>query len=182
MLTRVLLVHSRTYSLTCLFTHVLTGSRTYWQRTPEKAHLLPDGSIPPRVKWQYHYLQTFFGGGTHYIVCENANDSPDLSGFGPFGYISANGQALMFPRLKSRIMAGESASQSSAVTRHDTLPSSPLKSRIMAGPSARRRAAQRRCTCMHASYLHVLLHASYLHVLSWCSQASRSSCCTTRGA
>ena len=58
--------------------------------------------------WQYFYLQTFWGGGNHYIVCENAQDAPDLSSFGPFGYIAANGQGLMYPRLKQRIAAGES--------------------------------------------------------------------------
>jgi len=78
-------------------------------RPPEKAHLSnPDGTMPNRVKWQYHYLATFFGGGSHYIVCDNPNDAPDLSCLGPFGYIAANGQALMYPRLKQRIQAGES--------------------------------------------------------------------------
>lgn len=76
-------------------------------RPVEKDHLDGAGKLPPRVKWQYHYLQTFFGSGTHYIVCESVNDSPDLTTLGSFGYISANGQALMFPRLKQRIQSGE---------------------------------------------------------------------------
>ena len=83
-------------------------------RMAEAAHTRgrPDGSVPERVRWQYHYLQTFFGGGTHYIVCENPNDAPDLSSLGPFRFITANGQGIMFPRLKQRIQAGKPASQS----------------------------------------------------------------------
>jgi len=77
-------------------------------RPAEKAHLSnPDGSMPNRVKWQYHYLQTFFGGGSHYIVLDSALDAPDCSSLGPFGYIAANGQAMMLPRLRGRIQAGE---------------------------------------------------------------------------
>jgi len=77
-------------------------------RPPEAAHVQPDGSISDRVKWQYHYLATFFGSGTHYIVCDNANDSPDLTSLAPTGYIAANGQGMMFDRLKRRIGCGES--------------------------------------------------------------------------
>ena len=34
-------------------------------RPPERAHVGPDGTVSNRVKWQYHYLQTFWGSGTH---------------------------------------------------------------------------------------------------------------------
>ena len=82
-------------------------------RPPEATHLLPDGtvSVPDRVKWQYHYLATFPGvalfGGGHYIVLTTAHDAPDLSLLGPFGYIVANGQAMMYDRLKNRINNGD---------------------------------------------------------------------------
>ena len=77
-------------------------------RPAEPAHIGPDGTIPPRVKWQYYYLQTFFNSGTHYIVLDHENDAPDLSGLGPFGYVCANGQAIMYDRLRTRIQSGES--------------------------------------------------------------------------
>lgn len=76
-------------------------------RPAEKAHVLPDGSLPARVKWQYHYLQTFFGMGTHYIVLETPNDAPNLGCFGQFSYIAANGQGMMFDRLKTCIRSGQ---------------------------------------------------------------------------
>lgn len=47
-------------------------------RPAEKAHLTPQGTVPDRVKWQYHYLQTFFGGGSHYIVCSSAHIDPPI--------------------------------------------------------------------------------------------------------
>ena len=79
-------------------------------RPPEREHLKgrDDGKPPERVRWQYSYLQTFFGAGTHYIVLDNPSDAPDLSGLGKIGYVVANGQGLMAPRLKMRIQAGES--------------------------------------------------------------------------
>ena len=64
-------------------------------RPAEPAHLGPDGTVSDRVKWQYHYLQTFFNSGTHYIVLDSKHDAPDLSGLGPFGYVCANGQGLI---------------------------------------------------------------------------------------
>ena len=79
-------------------------------RAAEAEHLKgrADGKPPERVRWQYSYLQTFFGAGTHYIVLDNPSDAPDLSGLGKIGYVVANGQGLMAPRLKQRIAAGES--------------------------------------------------------------------------
>ena len=77
-------------------------------RPAEKAHLNAEGIVPPRVRWQYHYLGTYFGAGSHYIILDNVHDSPDLGCLGGFGYVTANGQALMFPRLKTRIQSGES--------------------------------------------------------------------------
>lgn len=76
-------------------------------RPAETAHLRPDGTIPDRVKWQYHYLQAFCAGGTHYIVLDNPNDCPDLSSLAAYGFVCANGQGIMFERLKTRISAGE---------------------------------------------------------------------------
>ena len=76
-------------------------------RPPERAHVGPDGTVSNRVKWQYHYLQTFWGSGTHYIVLENHHDAPDLASLGPFGFVCANGQGIMFDRLKTRIQSGE---------------------------------------------------------------------------
>ena len=79
-------------------------------RPPEAAHTRgrPDGSVPERVRWQYHYLQTFFRSGSHYIILDNARDAPDLTPLGPFGYIALNGQEMMLERLKARIQAGSS--------------------------------------------------------------------------
>ena len=79
-------------------------------RPAEPDHLKgrTDGKPPERVRWQYHYLQTFFGSGTHYIVLDNPSDAPNFTGLGKIGYVVANGQALMAPRLKSRIQSGES--------------------------------------------------------------------------
>lgn len=67
-----------------------------------------DGKPEERVRWQYHYLQTFFSSGTHYIVLENPSDCPDFSLLGRIGYVVANGQGIMAPRLKTYIGAGES--------------------------------------------------------------------------
>lgn len=79
-------------------------------RPAEPEHLKgrSDGKPNPRVRWQYHYLQTFFGSGTHYFVLDNASDAPDMSSLGKIGYVVANGQGLMAPRLKRRIHSGES--------------------------------------------------------------------------
>ena len=79
-------------------------------RPPEAAHTRgrPDGSVPERVRWQYHYLQTFFRSASHYIILDNARDAPDLTPLGPFGYIALNGQEMMLERLKARIQAGSS--------------------------------------------------------------------------
>lgn len=76
-------------------------------RPAEPAHIGTDGTIPNRVKWSYHYLQTLFGGGTHYILLDSSLDAPDLESLGPFGYIAANGQGLALPRLKRLIQSGE---------------------------------------------------------------------------
>ena len=76
-------------------------------RPAEKAHIGADGRVPDRVVWQYFYLQTFFASGTHYILCEDGNDAPDISVLGKFGYIYANGQALVVPRLKTNIQQGK---------------------------------------------------------------------------
>lgn len=73
-----------------------------------KAHLNPDGSVNERFKWSYHYLQTFYGGGNHYILLENVQNAPDLNQIGPKGFIAANGQGMMAPRLKNLIQQGES--------------------------------------------------------------------------
>ena len=92
------------------FEDFLDGTKYYeaeLPRPPEPAHVKPDGSITDRFKWQYHYLQTFFGSGTHYILLDNPYDAPDLSQVAPYGYVVANGQAMMFDRLKSRIRSGE---------------------------------------------------------------------------
>lgn len=66
-------------------------------RPPEPAHinkrLVPEPPhIASRYLWQYHYLATFFGHGSHYIVLEHPNDAPDLTMVGSFGYVCANGQ------------------------------------------------------------------------------------------
>ena len=77
-------------------------------RPAEKAHINAEGNVPPRVKWQYHYMATYFGAGSHYIILDSPHDAPDLNALGQFSYIVANGQGMMYPRLKARIAAGES--------------------------------------------------------------------------
>ena len=74
----------------------------------EKAHINAEGNVPTRVKWQYHYMATYFGAGSHYIILDSPHDAPDLNALGQFSYIVANGQGMMYPRLKARIAAGES--------------------------------------------------------------------------
>ena len=78
-------------------------------RTPEPAHLDANGLVSDtRIIWQYHYLQTLYGPGSHYILLDKSYDAPDLTQFGSsFGYVVANGQDMMFPRLKSNIQTGE---------------------------------------------------------------------------
>ena len=76
-------------------------------RPAEPGHLLPDGSLPPRVKWQYHYLATFNTSGTHYIILDDPDDCPELGTLGKKGYVVANGQGLMVDRLRQTIQAGE---------------------------------------------------------------------------
>ena len=77
-------------------------------REPEQGHMRDDGSVADRVKWQYHYLQTSFGSGTHYIYLEGAHDTFDVSPLGPLGFVCANGQGIMYERLRQRIQNGES--------------------------------------------------------------------------
>lgn len=45
-------------------------------RDPEPAHVQADNSVSDRIKWQYHYLQSLFGSGTHYIVLEKVCRRP----------------------------------------------------------------------------------------------------------
>ena len=59
-------------------------------RTPKSPEPGAPDPLPDRVKWQYHYTQTFWGGATHYIVLDEANDAPDLTALGAFGYVCAN--------------------------------------------------------------------------------------------
>ena len=68
----------------------------------------PPTAIPhrPRSTPPFAHAQTFPGCGTHYIVLENANDAPDLTCLGGTGYVAANGQLLMYERLKTRIQSG----------------------------------------------------------------------------
>ena len=76
-------------------------------REAEAGHLREDGSVSDRIKWQYHFLQTCFGSGTHYVLLDTFAEDFDASAFGPLGIICANGQGMMFDRLKGRIQNGE---------------------------------------------------------------------------
>jgi len=75
-------------------------------RPPEKAHIGADGSVSDRMKWQYHYLQSAFAAGTHYVLISSFNDSFDVDALGPAGFILANGQGMAYERVKARIQAG----------------------------------------------------------------------------
>ena len=76
-------------------------------RPAEPAHIGADGLVPARVKWQYHYLETFFGHASHYIILDNADDRPELNALKPGGgFIYSNGQAMMLDRLKQNIAMG----------------------------------------------------------------------------
>lgn len=81
-------------------------------RAPEPLHLGPDGELDAQAQWRnlwtYHYLQTFFAAGTKYFVLADDNDAPDLSVLGPGGFVCANGQGIMAPRLCSNIKNGKS--------------------------------------------------------------------------
>ena len=72
-------------------------------REPEKVHVRRDGKVSNRMKWQYHYLQSIFGGGTHYIFLGGLDDTFDYARVGPLGYICANGQGMAFRRMKERL-------------------------------------------------------------------------------
>jgi hypothetical protein len=86
---------------------VALGRLDHWERfidpepfaaqpTPcpvKKSHIDSDtGKVADRMRWSYHYEQTAFGSGTHYIFLESLNDTFDISPFGPAGFVVANGQ------------------------------------------------------------------------------------------
>ena len=71
-------------------------------------HRLADGTLPDRVKWSYHYLETFFTSGSFYIILDDDDDCPEYKGvLGKMGYVVANGQQPMLDRFRQRIQAGE---------------------------------------------------------------------------
>ena len=75
---------------------------------PFKEHLRgPTGTVAPKRKWMYHYSETTFSSGTHYIFLEGEVDSFPLYALGPVGYVHAHGGTLAYKRLRSRISQGK---------------------------------------------------------------------------
>jgi len=81
--------------------------------TLHPAHVSKKKTVDPRVCWAYHYTQTVFSKGTHYMIFDEDDDAPDLrAGHGlRAGTICANGEStVFFERLKRQIaFAGVSA-------------------------------------------------------------------------
>ena len=77
-------------------------------REPEDAHRDPaTGKVYPEMVWWYHYLQTYYASGTHYIILEKGEDGFDLSATcGPLGFVCAHGGLMMYDRLAARIQSG----------------------------------------------------------------------------
>jgi len=75
---------------------------------PFKEHLRGDtGTVAPKRKWMYHFSETTFSSGTHYIFLEGEVDSFPLNALGPVGYVHAHGGTLAYKRLRSRISQGK---------------------------------------------------------------------------
>ena len=81
--------------------------------TPHPSHVSKKKTVDPRVCWAYHYAQTVFSKGTHFMIFDEDDDAPDLrAGHGlRAGTICANGESTnFFDRLKRQIaFAGVSA-------------------------------------------------------------------------
>ena len=74
---------------------------------PFKEHVRADTKdVAPKRKWMYHYSQTTFASGTHYVFLENDTEAFPLDAFGPTGYVHAHGGTLSYQRLRSRISQG----------------------------------------------------------------------------
>ncbi|GMI00909.1 hypothetical protein TrVE_jg7298 [Triparma verrucosa] len=74
---------------------------------PFKEHIRADTKdVAPKRKWMYHYNQTTFSSGTHYIFLESNTETFPLDAFGPTGYVHAHGGTLSYQRLRSRISQG----------------------------------------------------------------------------
>jgi len=71
------------------------------KKAPKSPH------VTKRYLWGYHYLSYFFGAGTHYIILESHHDRVDLASWNlSQGYVVANGQKIMYDRLKTNIQSG----------------------------------------------------------------------------
>jgi len=76
---------------------------------PLKEHIRKDtGEVANKRKWMYHYSQTTFSSGTHYIFLESAAGAEafPLHTFGPLGFVAAHGGTLSYKRLRARISQG----------------------------------------------------------------------------
>ncbi|GMI17618.1 hypothetical protein TrLO_g4439 [Triparma laevis f. longispina] len=72
-----------------------------------KEHIRADTKdVAPKRKWMYHYNQTTFSSGTHYVFLESDTEAFPLHAFGPTGYVHAHGGTLSYQRLRSRISQG----------------------------------------------------------------------------
>ena len=78
-------------------------------RDPEDAHVdSATGKVYPEMIWWYHYLQTLYSSGTHYILLEKGEDDFDLSTCcGPLGFVCAAGGVFMRDRLVRRFELGQ---------------------------------------------------------------------------
>ena len=80
-------------------------------RTPEAAHYLPKTAVvDARMTWAYHYTQTVFGSGSHYLIYDEDDSAPDIRSLSPAlaktGIVCANGESLpWFERHKRNLLS-----------------------------------------------------------------------------
>ena len=72
------------------------------------AHVIKKTGAPdPRVAWAYHYTQTIFGSGSHYLLFDEDDYAPDLRVTATTGTYVANGETKpAFERIKKHLNSG----------------------------------------------------------------------------
>ncbi|KAL1524658.1 hypothetical protein AB1Y20_019545 [Prymnesium parvum] len=75
-------------------------------REPFAEHVNDNGEVSAKRKWMYHYSESVFSGGTHYIILDRAEDMFDIDVLGPVGNVVAHGGTLAYRRLRKNIQTG----------------------------------------------------------------------------
>uniref|UniRef100_A0A7S3JU93 Uncharacterized protein n=1 Tax=Aureoumbra lagunensis TaxID=44058 RepID=A0A7S3JU93_9STRA len=74
---------------------------------PQKQHIRDNG-ISDKRKWMYHYSETIYGSGTHYIFLGSNDDSFPIEALqAPIGTVCAHGGSAAYGRLRSTILSGQ---------------------------------------------------------------------------